>query len=384
MLFFPARLFRPLQTEKREEKKEIRSTLILALSGTLGVGNITGVATSLILGGAGAVFWMLLSSIFAIALKYAESSISISRGSGEGIFGVLKNSFQGKWGRALSFCYAFVFLLLALILGGALQGNAILENLAPYLKIDRTILALALTFLLAFALFGKTERILGILSFTLPFATLVYIALCIVVLFHNSERLPSVFAEIFTEAFVGIRPAFGGIAGTVSARAISEGFSAGLLSNEAGAGTSALAHENKNAPERSGVIGVLEVLFDTTFLCTLSALTFLSSGAFQGAENANDVLHSTFFPTFGHAYILPLLISLSFLAISSNLCYIIYARRTLVYGKMQKYTFPYTLIFLLFTGLGGLYSSTTLVITSHILLFLLSILTSLAIIKNAN
>ena len=109
VLCSPRALFSPLRTSDLREKKKIRTTLILALSGTLGVGNITGVAASLILGGAGSVFWMLLSTPFAIALKYAESSISISRGNGEGIPGVLKNTLGNRTGKHLSHLYLFLF-----------------------------------------------------------------------------------------------------------------------------------------------------------------------------------------------------------------------------------------------------------------------------------
>ena len=191
VLSSPVRLFAPLRAKDKREKKEIRTTLILSLSGTLGVGNITGVAAALILGGAGSVFWMLLSCPFAVALKYAESSIATARGNGEGIPGVLKNARPRPIGGALSFLYILVFLLLSLVLGGALQGNAILENTLVYFKSDRAIFSVFLTIGLAIALFGKVEKILKILSLTLPFATIVYIILCIIVLLANFSLIPA-------------------------------------------------------------------------------------------------------------------------------------------------------------------------------------------------
>lgn len=384
ILLSPVSLFSPMHTKDKKEKKEIRSTLILALSGTLGVGNITGVAAALILGGAGSVFWMLVSTPFAIALKYAESTVSTGQGGGEGIPGVLRNSIGKGLGKHLWRLYIFVFLLLALVLGGALQGNAILENTLTYFEFDRAILSLSLTVLLAFAVFGKTERILKILSFSLPFATIIYIFLCFSVLIRNFSMLPALFQRILSDAFGGIRPTVGGIVGTLTSHAVREGFSAGVLSNEAGAGTSAFAHERVENPRRAGAIGALEVIFDTTLLCTLSALTFLVGGSTDGAENAAQVIERTFLPIFGRSYIVPLLIALFLLAVSSNLCYAVYARRVLGYARLEKCIFPYTLLFLLSTGCGGLYPSTALVTISHYLLFVLCILTSAAILSSLN
>ena len=193
VLCSPGALLAPLRTRDPSEKKEIRTTLILALSGTLGVGNITGVAAALILGGAGSVFWMLVSSPFAIALKYAEGTISVRFGSGEGIPGVLKNRLPGRLGKCLGALYIFLFLLLALSLGGALQGNAILENVLVHIKIDRAIFSLFLTLFLGACVFGRTDKILKILSFTLPFATIVYIFLCFCVF---GSKLVAVFLWI--------------------------------------------------------------------------------------------------------------------------------------------------------------------------------------------
>lgn len=379
VLCSPRALFSPLRTSDLREKKKIRTTLILALSGTLGVGNITGVAASLILGGAGSVFWMLLSTPFAIALKYAESSISISRGNGEGIPGVLKNTLGNRTGKHLSHLYLFLFLMLALVLGGALQGNAIFENTLIYFRLDRKMLSIFLTLAVAFAVLGKTEKILKILSFSLPFATIIYIMLCLCVLLSNIEQFPYLFHRILNEAFEGVRPTVAGVVGAFTSHAAREGFSAGVLSNEAGAGTSAFAHEGGESFRRAGAIGALEVIFDTALLCTLSALTFLIGSSTDGAGNAAEVIERTFLPVLGRSYVLPLLISLSLLAISSNLCYAVYVRRTLSHAHRERWIFPFTLLFLLATGLGGMLSSTLLVTLSHYLLFALCILTAIAV-----
>ena len=379
VLCSPKKLFAHLRQGGKAEKRQTRKNLLLALSGTLGVGNITGVATALLLGGEGSIFWMLISTLFSIPLKYAEATLSARDGTGGGMSGVLSKVFGKKSGKILSRVYAYAFLFLSLVLGGAVQGNAIIENATTHLSFRKEILATALVVFLAIFAFGKITRIVHILSFTLPLATLVYMAMCFAVLFTHRALLPTLVGRILHSAFSGFQPTVAGLLGTLTSNTVKEGFFAGLLSNEAGAGTSALAHEEKSDPSKSGVVGVLEVLFDTTFLCFLSGLTFLVANAHLCARDAGEVLWRAFFPLFGEAYIIPLLFSIIFLATSSSLCYLVYARRTLAFLHLEKYTVPFTLLFLFATAIGGLFRSTPLVILSHEALTLLSLLTSLAI-----
>ncbi len=378
-LLSPKKLFSPLVMGDRKEKKQTRKTLLLALSGTLGVGNITGVGAALLLGGEGSVFWMLLSSILAISLKYAEATLTAKNGEGGGMAGVLRKTFGGGVGQFFSLLYAFAFLFLALVLGGAVQGSAMIENASLHLKIGKGELAMILALLFAPVVFGRISRILHILSVTLPLASIVYLVMCFVVLSTHYKELPNVFLNILQSAFDGIRPSIAGVVGTLTKNAVKEGYLAGLLSNEAGAGTSALAQEERATVETSGCVGVLEVLFDTTFLCTISALTFLVSGGVKGAKNAGEILYQAFCPTFGKGYIIPLLFSIIFLATSSSLCYLVYARRMLHFLRQDKCAPVFTLFFLLALSFGGTSESTLLIVLSHATLSVLSTLTSIAI-----
>ena len=380
VLLSPKKLFSPLLRADRAERKRARSTLLLALSGTLGVGNITGVATALLLGGEGSVFWMILSSILAVALKYAEATLSVSYGKGGGMAGVLKRIVPYPVGGILALLYSLAFLLLALVLGAAVQSNAIIENAAPHLNIRKEILSLLLTFALALLLFGKVSRILRALTFTLPIATVVYVLLCLCVLFSNLPLLPSLLLRILKSALQGTRPVVSGVVGSLTKAAIREGFFAGLLSNEAGAGTSAMAHEENASLSQAGAIGTLEVLFDTAFLCTLSALTFLIQGGNVGATSAGEVIYQTFYPLFGVWYLPPLLFSVILFAVSTSLCYFIYARRTLCFLKRERLTPLYTVLFLSFLYLGGRMESTPLVVLSHAILAVLVALSGIAIL----
>ena len=176
-----------------------------------------------------------------------------------------------------------------------------------------------------------------------------------------------------------LRPAISGVTGTLTQNAIREGFFAGLLSNEAGAGTSAIAHEADGDIAEAGAIGTLEVIFDTTLLCTLSALTFLLSGGNVGTTNAGEVIYQTFYPLLGAWYLPPLLFSVILFAVSSSLCYFIYAKRTLSFLNREKHVRLFALLFLAFLFLGGCMESTPLVVLSHAILAVLTLLTSIAI-----
>lgn len=383
ILLSPRKLLSPLIKAEAPERRKTRSTLLLALSGTLGVGNITGVATALILGGEGSVFWMFLSSIFSLALKYAEATLAARYGRGGGMSGVLKVVLPRPIGSWLALLYAIAFLFLSLILGAGVQSNAIIENAAPHFAVKKEYLSLLLALLLAFFLLGNTARILRTLSFTLPLATVVYVVLCLGVVFKNLPLIPPLLFRILKSAFQGLRPAVGGVAGTLTKYAIKEGFFAGLLSNEAGAGTSALAHTEGMEAEQSGIIGILEVLFDTTLLCTLSAMTFLLMDATAGAKNAGEVIYKTFLPLYGEGYIYPLLFSVILLAVSSSLCYFIYAGRTLAFLGCGRWKPLYTLLFLSAAVFGGVSESTPQVVLSHAILAVLTTLTTIAIFASA-
>lgn len=341
-------------------------TLLLALSGTLGVGNITGVASAILIGGAGSVFWMLVSALFAIVLKYRESTLSY-RSGGVGMTCALEPL---PLGRILAPLWACLALALAFVMGSALQSRAAVGALVTHLSLPRLPVALALALLVLLLVRRGADRVASRLAFTLPLASLVYIVLCLTVIVAHRDALPTVLRAILDGAFSG-EGLLGGTVGTLTSVALRRGTFAGLLSNEAGAGTSTLARHEECDEQGAGRISILEVVFDTLVLCPLSALTFLL-GAPEGAQTPSELCRAAFSSVLGDAYAAPLSLAMLLFALSTVLCWFVYATRLLSYRKKgsDRLSLPFVFCILL----GGLLPELWLISLSDLLLFFLSLL----------
>ncbi len=270
-------------------RRDTARSLFLALGGTLGVGNIFGVAVGLILGGAGSVFWMLVSSVFAAVLKYSEVTLSsdalthTAGGKHGGMFRIIRDGF-GRLGGALSIVYAAATLLVAFSMGAALQTHTFVAAAGEIFDTPPTLSAALYAFLVLLTVVGGAKIIERVNEILIPLTTIVYISLALAILVIYRERLPAALGDIFRSALLP-RAAGGGVVGFLTSRAVSEGFARGLLSNEAGSGTSSMAHARGGElnPAMSGLMGIVEVIFDTVILCTLTALVLLVSVPDVGA-----------------------------------------------------------------------------------------------------
>lgn len=262
-----------------------RSALWLALGGVLGVGNIVGVSAAIFYGGAGAVFWMCISAILASILKYAETLLALSRrkngkasSSAEYINDVLNERKKPRLGAILSFIFALLCLVNSLSMGCLIQVNAMVGVCKDILHI-RPIVTGALCALLMIAVSsGGLKRISSATNKIVPFMTVVFCILSFAALIIKADRIPSALSEIIHSAFEW-RGVTGGIGGFFISRSVRLGVMRGLISNEAGAGTSPMAHSasSSDSPAEQGFLGIIEVLIDTVFLCTLTALVILVS-----------------------------------------------------------------------------------------------------------
>ena len=277
-------LFHPFRTAARalravRDKRAARS-FFLALAGTLGVGNVFGVALGILVGGPGSLFWLLVSMLFAMVIKYAEvvltgDNLYHDADTHGGFFYVIRASFC-RGGRLLSSLYALTALALSLVMGAALQSDALTETVAQMREVPTLHLAIAFTLLTLVAIIGGAVRIEKITAVIIPLTTVIYILLTLGVIFANLSALPGAIKMIMSTAF---RPmsAFGGSLSFFSSRALREGFARGLLSNEAGAGTSSIAHARSGvlSPSSAGLLGILEVWFDTGVVCMLTGFAIL-------------------------------------------------------------------------------------------------------------
>jgi AGCS family alanine or glycine:cation symporter len=371
---------------KKDKKKSIES-LALALAGTLGVGNITGVGMGIIIGGSGSIFWLFISSIFSSVLKYSETVLSIDalkNKSGGGMMRVIKSSFK-RLGAPLSIVYAICCVFLALTMGSALQSNAVSDS-AIECGVTPALPIAIFVFITIFAIvkFGiKMEKITAII---IPLTTILYILLSFWVIIANISKLPYTVSLILKSAFTPDSMG-GGIMAFLLSKKLSEGYARGILSNEAGAGTSSLAHiKNSDAdPVSQGLIAMCEVFFDSTLLCTLTALVILLSVPDPTAfQNGAALVSFAFKNSLGDIAPLLLLLMIFLFAISTSLCWYYYGRASLEF-VFNSYRAPwFELLFILSLILGAVFDSIFIISFTDALLLVLALLSLSAIIKGSD
>lgn len=262
-----------------------------ALAGTVGTGNIAGVAGAIALGGPGAVFWMWCSALLGMCTKFSEVTLAVhfreKNKHGDWVGGpmyYIKNGLSKKW-HFLATLYAILGILTVFGTGNATQVNTIVASIDSALVnmglIDQASMGLKLgigiviAILVAIVLVGGVKRIGSVTEKLVPFMALLYIVLGLGVIILNIGEVPGVFKAIFAGAF-SPRGITGGIVGSMF-MAMKRGFSRGIFSNEAGLGTGSIAHAAAHVddPVEQGYFGVFEVFVDTVVICTLTALIVL-------------------------------------------------------------------------------------------------------------
>lgn len=251
--------------------------MCIALAGTLGVGNISGVASAIAIGGAGAVFWMWISSLFAMFIKYAETVLALghrrlSNGRHGGAYFYMSD--MGAKGSARLF--ALLCLASSLMLGSSIQSNSAAVCIESLLGTDRAVIGIFLCIAVFLMISGGLRRIADFVSVAIPVISIFYVLMSLYIIISNIGILPKIISEIF-EAALGKRAFGGGILGFITSRAVSLGVTRGIVSNEAGCGTAPIAHSSSASTEPvvQGIFGMLEVFIDTGVLCSMTALSVL-------------------------------------------------------------------------------------------------------------
>lgn len=262
-----------------------------ALSATVGTGNIVGVAGAIALGGAGTVFWMWVSAFLGMAVKYGEISLAIRfrEKNADGFIGgpmyYIKNGTRGKL-RFLGYAFSLAGIPAVICTGNITQTNAAISSVTDKTEI-KAVAGLLLTLLTYLVINGGAVRIGRVTEKIVPLMSLLYIFLSLGVILANASALPTAFKMIFKGA-LSPRAVTGGAVASVSRTALT-GAARGVFSNEAGLGTSAMAHSrayDANS-ETQGLFGIFEVFADTILICTLTALTILCGGV--NIEYGTDV-----------------------------------------------------------------------------------------------
>jgi len=266
-------------------------SLCTALAATIGTGNIVGVATAIVLGGPGAIFWMWIMAIFGMMTNYSENVLGIYfRRKGEngewhgGAMYYLKDGLGGykgmKWvGVVLAVLFSAFCLLASFGIGNMSQVNSIAGNMQSAFHIPAWVTGIALVILSAIVILGGLKRVAAVTEKLVPVMAILYIIGALIVIFAHVTAVPAAFVSIFKGAF-SAKSATGGVVGYGLQLAITWGFKRGAFSNEAGLGSSVMVHSSSNVkePVRQGMWGIFEVFADTIIVCTLTALVVLTSG----------------------------------------------------------------------------------------------------------
>ena len=344
-----------------------------ALAGTVGTGNIAGVAGAIAIGGPGAVFWMWCSAILGMCTKFSEVTLAVhfrERNSNGDLVGgpmyYIKNGLGKKW-QWLAMLYSLFGVLTVFGTGNATQVNTITAAIdTPLLEYGivgsgavsmvNLAIGIVVAMLVAMVLLGGIKRIGSVSEKLVPFMALFYVILALGVVIINYRRVPQVFASIIGGAFDPM--AFtGGVVGSMF-MSLKKGVSRGIFSNEAGLGTGSIAHAcaDTRKPVKQGLFGIFEVFADTIVICTLTALVILCSGTpvSYGSAAGAELTISGFTSTYGGWSSIFTALALCCFAFSTIIGWGLYGSRCIEYlFSTNKVVRPFLVVYSFVSILGA-------------------------------
>lgn len=258
------------------------SALMTSLSATIGTGNIAGVATALVLGGPGALFWMWITALVGMATKYAEAvcAVRFREQDAEGNYSggpmyYIRNGLHKRW-HWLAWAFAIFGTLAGFGIANTVQSNSVSQVLQDSFAVPPLATGLVLMVLVAAVILGGVRRIARVASWLVPFMALSYMLMAFIVLVTHISEVPAAVATIVEAAFTGSAAA-GGFAGATVWAAIRFGVARGVFSNEAGLGSAPIAHAaaRTNQPVHQGMIAMLGTFIDTLVVCTMTGLVIV-------------------------------------------------------------------------------------------------------------
>ena len=356
---------RPIKTVRTSGGRSPLRELSVSLAGTLGVGNIVGVSMALSLGGAGAIFWMWLSAAVAAVLKYAEITLAVKyrRHDGDAVLGgpmyYMEYGVGGKLGRSLAVAFSVLGVFLSFVMGNLVQSRALTGAAVRVLAVPAWTIGLAVAALGALSIYGGYRAVSRVTAVIVPLMSAAYIAVSLLIILSNAERVPGVFREIFASAF-DFSAAGGGTVGFFTSAAVRHGVAKGAFSHEAGGGTAPLSHAQTKTlvPARQGVIGLFEVFFDTGVICTLTALVLLLAP--RGDAEGVDRVYDAFTHFCGRAGGAVVSASIVLFAFSTLICWGYYGRACLNYLTKSRVAVKiYLALYAAFAFFGALVGEAT-------------------------
>lgn len=347
-----------LNSDKSNTSEGISSfkSIMTVLAATLGTGNIIGVATAIIIGGVGSIFWIFVSGVFAIATKYAETYIVLKyrKKDKNGYYGGAMYVLDERIGnKKLAILFSIFVILSSFGMGSMIQSNAISTTIIQNYDVNVKVIGIFVTIICAYALFGNEKRISNISSVLIPIAVMMYCISCVYLLYVFRANIVYSIVYIIKEA-LNFKSVAGGIFGSTAIMAISSGLSKGLFTNEAGMGTSPLFDstvKEQNIKKQS-IMSSTTVFIDTVFLCTITGILFVASGLYLVTNNPVELAQGTFLNLPYGKLIFTLMICI--FAISTIPCSGFYGSIGIKYLFNSKgvYKFLYKVMFLMFVYIG--------------------------------
>ena len=295
---------------KKKEKDSINSisqfeAFSAAISGTVGTGNIVGVAGALISGGPGAIFWMWVSAFFGLITNYSENVLGLyyrkKNKNGDlsgGPMYYISNGLNLKWlANVFALCCGLAAIGMGMVqsnsISGTLQTAIAGDESEKYSTLVAVIVGVVILILTSLIIIGGIKRIGKVASLIVPFMALLFILAALIIICINITAVPKAFALIFANAF-SFKSVAGGFFGYTIMKSMRYGFARGVFSNEAGLGSSVIAHSASETrePVKQGLWGIVEVFIDTFIICTLTALTLLTVSLKTGTYNFADIAYN--------------------------------------------------------------------------------------------
>ncbi len=332
--------------------------LSAALSATIGTGNIAGVGTAIALGGPGAVFWMWVTAVFGMCLKYGECLLSLKFRTihpdgtvGSGPMYYLEKGLGQKW---LGVLFALFAVVASFGIGNMVQANSVAEPVHTYFGVPKVLTGLVIGFLVFVVIVGGIKRIGKVASRLVPFMALFYMLGALLVILARIGDIPHAFFLIFHDAFSGTS-AVGGFSGAGIAQAIRFGVARGVFSNEAGLGSAPIAHgaAQTKEPVREGLVAMLGPFIDTLMICTMTALVIILTGVYSSGLTGADLTARGFslgLPGIG-GYVVA--VGIIFFAFSTAISWSYYGDRCVDYLFGDRWVTPYRVLYCFLLPVGA-------------------------------
>ena len=331
-----------------------------ALSATVGTGNIAGVATAIFLGGPGAIFWMWITAFFGMATKYAEAFLAVyyreKNDNGNFIGGpmyYIKNGLHKNYS-FLAYAFAIFGMIAAFGIGNGVQSNSVAQVVSDELVVSELSVGLFLALLVMLVILGGITSIGKTASKLVPTMSAIYILGGIYIIVINAALIPEVFMLIIDSAF-NTTAASGGFAGATVMMAIRFGVSRGVFSNEAGLGSSPIAHAaaKTNNPIKQGSISMLEPLIDTLIVCTITAFVILISGAWLTGINGAALTTEAFNTEIPYVGKYIVVVGLVLFAFSTIIGWSYYGEKCAEFIFGSKIIIPYRVLWIIIIPIGA-------------------------------